>query len=320
MHADERAVIIDKAASLIEARIDEIAALLTREQGKPVADSRKEIEFGVKVLRYYAEEGRRIYGSLRPSMSTGIKSIVDYQPLGIVAAIVPWNYPVDIYCWKIGPALAAGCPVIVKPPHETPFAIAKVIECFKAAGLPKGVLANLPGTGPIAGVALAKHPGIGAISATASVAAGQDIMRNAAVNLKRLNLELGGHSPFIVLPDANIDEAASAAMRRSFSNMGQICITVNRILVHHSVHRQFVEALVALTNAIELGHGIEPGIEYGPTLNQSVIKRTQRHIKDAVAKGGKLITGGNRVRSTGFEKGFFFVRLSSIRRRWTHYR
>ncbi|TQV77608.1 aldehyde dehydrogenase family protein [Exilibacterium tricleocarpae] len=306
MHADERARIIHKAADLIVTRIDEIAELLTREQGKPVSGSRKEIEFGIEVLRYYAQEGRCVYGSLRPSMSTGIKSIVSYQPLGVVAAIVPWNYPVDIYCWKIGAALAAGCPIVVKPPHETPFAIGKVVECFEEAGLPPGVLANLPGTGPVAGAALAKHPGVDAISATASVAAGQDIMRNAAGNLKRLSLELGGHSPFIVLPDADIEEAASAAMRRSFSNMGQICIAVNRILVHQAVHKRFIEALTELTTAIELGHGMEPGVEYGPALNQSVIERTQRHIKDALAKGGKLITGGDHAQLAGLEKGFFF--------------
>ena len=305
-HADERAVIIGRAADLMDARMDEIAGLLTREQGKPVSGSRKEIEFGIKVLRYYAEEGRRVYGSLRPSMATGIKSIISYEPAGVVGAIVPWNYPVDIYCWKIGAALAAGCPIVLKPPHETPFAVGKVVECFKEAGLPDAVLANLPGTGPIAGAALAKHPEINVISATASVAAGQDIMRHATGNLKRLNLELGGHSPFLVLPDVDIEAAASAAMRRSFSNMGQICIAVNRILVHQSVHRQFVETLTELTNAIELGYGMEPGIEYGPTLNQSVIDRTQKHIKDAVEKGGELMTGGDTLQPGGLEKGFFF--------------
>ncbi len=305
-HADERAKIIHRAADLIDKRIDRIAELLTLEQGKPLADSGKEISFGTRVLRYYAEEGRRIGGSLRPSMSMDSKSIVSYQPIGVVAAIVPWNYPVDIYCWKVAPALAAGCPIIVKPPHETPFAIAEVVSCFHEAGLPAGVLANLPGTGPQAGAALSRHPEINLISATASVAVGQDIMRSASVNLKRLCLELGGHSPFVVLPDADIETAASAAARRSFSNMGQICISVNRILVHQSVHREFVDALETITSSIQLGHGIEPGVDYGPVLNSAVIERVQRHIADAVSRGGKLITGGTAAKSSGLDKGHFF--------------
>lgn len=306
IHAGDRASIIHKAADLIEAGIDDIAAVLTREQGKPLPDSRKEIWFGIQVLRYYAEEGKRVYGSLRPAAADDVKNIVDYYPVGVAGAIVPWNYPVDLYCWKVGPALAAGCPVVVKPPHETPFAISKVVECFNEAGLPRGVLSNLPGTGPEAGTALARHLDINIISATASVSAGQDIMRNAAANLKRLSLELGGHAPFIVLADADIEEAVRAAMRRSFSNMGQICITVNRILVHRAVHSQFVKALSGLTSEIKLGHGIQPGIEYGPVLNQSVIDRVQRHIDDAVAKGGKLIVGGHVPEDKGLEKGFFF--------------
>ena len=305
-HADERAAIIHRAASLIEVNLDEIAKLLTREQGKPLVDSRKEILFGIQVLRYYAEEGRRVYGTLRPAAAKNVKNIVSYYPVGIAGAIVPWNYPVDLYCWKVGPALAAGCPIVVKPPPETPFAIGRVVECFKQAGLPKGVLANLPGTGREAGVALARHPGISVLAATASVAAGQDITRNAAGNLKRLSLELGGHAPFIVLPDAKMEDAARAAMRRSFSNMGQICITVNRILVHEAVHRPFVDALVELTSSIKLGHGMQPGVEYGPVLNGSVIDRMRRHIDDATARGGKLVAGGDVTTDHDLKDGFFF--------------
>ena len=305
-HADERAAILHRAADLIDDRLDEIATLLTREQGKPLCDSRKEIVFGARVLRYYAEEGRRQGGTLRPSAASNIKNIVSYHPVGVVGAIVPWNYPVDLYCWKVAPALAAGCPIIVKPPHETPFAIAKVVECFVEAGLPDGVLANLPGEGPVAGRAMSVHPGIACISATASIAAGQDIMRSAAVNLKRISLELGGHAPFIVMPDANIKAAAKAAMRRSFSNMGQICITVNRILTHEDIHNEFLEALTEETNKIELGPGMDPGVAYGPVTTQSVIDRVQRHIDDAVTKGATIVTGGKPATSNGLEDGLFF--------------
>ncbi len=305
-HADERAAVLLCAASLVEARLEEIAALLTREQGKPLCDSRKEIGFGAKVLRYYAEQGRRVFGSLRPGAAANVRNIVSHFPVGIVGAIVPWNYPVDLYCWKVAPALAAGCAIVVKPPLEAPFAIAAVAECLVEAGLPAGTLSNLPGTGQEAGAGLARHPGIACISATASIAAGQDIMRNAAGNLKRLSLELGGHAPFLVLPDADLEAAAKAAMRRSFSNMGQICITVNRILAHEQVHDEFVAALVEETKRIELGPGIDPAALYGPVTTASVIERAQQHIADAVAKGARIISGGAPATKGELAKGLFF--------------
>lgn len=306
MHASERAALLNRAAALIDERVEAMALLLTREQGKPVSDNRKEILFGAEVLRYYAGEATRIGGSLRPASAAGIKNIVSYHPVGVTAAIVPWNYPVDLYCWKIGPALAAGCPMIVKSPHETPLAIAMLVDCLHEAGLPAGVLADLPGLGPVAGAALAAHPRIRLISATASIAAGQDIMRNAAGNLKRVSLELGGHAPFIVMADADIEEAAKAAHRRSFSNMGQICITVNRILVDSRIHNAFADCLASLTDATEIGHGVDPGVAYGPVLNQSVIDRVERHAADALAKGGRLIAGGFKPTESAFAHGTFF--------------
>ncbi|WP_246731833.1 aldehyde dehydrogenase [Methylocapsa sp. S129] len=306
MHPDERARILKRAADLIEERVAAIADLLTREQGKPIPDSEKEIRFGVEVIRYYAEEGKRVGGSLRPSSRRDIRSLVVSSPVGVVGAITPWNYPVDIYAWKIGPALAAGCTIVVKPPHETPLAIAMIVQCFADAGLPPGVLNDLPGTGPEAGAALAAHPGVAMITATASVAAGQSMMRAGADNMKRLTLELGGQCPFVVLDDADVVEAAAAAARRSFSNMGQICIAVNRILVADRVHDSFVEALVAETRRIKLGHGVEPGVQYGPVLHEGVRSRAVRHADDAVRRGGKLLVGGAAPRSSAYDKGFFF--------------
>ena len=306
MHARERANILERAATLIEDRVEEMAVLLTREQGKPVPDNRKEILFGAEVLRYYAGEAVRISGSLRPAGAAGIKNVVSYHPVGVTAAIVPWNYPVDLYCWKIGPAFAAGCPIVVKSPHETPLAIAMLVDCLKDAGLPNGTLADLPGLGPVAGAALAAHARIRLISATASITAGQDIMRRASGNLKRLSLELGGHAPFIVMADADLEEAARAAHRRSYSNMGQICITVNRILVDRRVHSKFAEVLASITEETELGHGVDAGVAYGPVLNQSVIDRVEAHQADALAKGGKLLAGGGRPEKTEFSRGHFY--------------
>jgi succinate-semialdehyde dehydrogenase / glutarate-semialdehyde dehydrogenase len=304
--ADERARILHRAADLIVERLDGIAELLTREQGKPIPDAIKEIGFGVEVIRYYAEEGRRIGGSIRASARPDVRSLVVTAPVGVVGAITPWNYPVDIYAWKVGPALAAGCAMVVKPPPETPLAIGSVVQCFADAGLPDGVLNDLPGTGPEAGAALAAHPGIRMITATASTAAGQSIMRAASDTLKRLSLELGGQCPFVVMDDADVAEAAAAAARRSFSNMGQICIAVNRILVADSLHDAFLEALAAETGKIRLGHGVEPGVAYGPVLNDSVRFRTRRHIEDALSHGGRLIAGGSSPTGSEYDHGFFF--------------
>ncbi len=305
-HADVRARILHRAADLIDERLPAIADLLTREQGKPNPDAEKEIRFGVEVIRYYAEEGRRIGGSVRASSREDIRSLVVSAPVGVVGAITPWNYPVDIYAWKVGPALAAGCTLVAKPPHETPLAIGLVVQCFADAGLPAGVLNDIPGTGPEAGAALAAHPKVRMMTATASIAAGQSIMRAAADTMKRLSLELGGQCPFIVLDDADVAEAASAAARRSFSNMGQICIAVNRILVADGLYGPFLEALAAETGRIKLGHGVDPGVAYGPVLHEGVRARTRAHVEDALARGGRLIVGGAPPSGEAYERGFFF--------------
>ena len=305
-HADARARILHRAADLIAERLPVIADLLTREQGKPIPDAEKEIRFGVEVIRYYAEEGRRIGGSIRASSRDDIRSLVVSSPIGVVGAITPWNYPVDIYAWKLGPARAAGCTLVVKPPHETPLAIGLIVQCFADAGLPAGALNDLPGAGPETGAALAAHPDVRMITATASTAAGQSMMRAAAETMKRLTLELGGQCPFIVLDDADVAEAASAAARRSFSNMGQICIAVNRILVADAVHDEFLDALAAETNRIKLGHGVEPGVAYGPVLHEGVRARTRSHLEDALRRGGRLIAGGAAPAGGAYDRGFFF--------------
>jgi succinate-semialdehyde dehydrogenase/glutarate-semialdehyde dehydrogenase len=196
--------------------------------------------------------------------------------------------------------------MVVKPPHEAPLAIGMIVECLAEAGLPPGVLNDLPGGADI-GAVLAAHPGIRMISATASVSAGRSIMRAAAEDMKRISLELGGQCPFVVLDDADIEEAATAATRRSFSNMGQICITVNRILVANSIHSKFLEAMTEATRKIKLGHGTESGVLYGPVLNETVRTRVARHIADGLAKGGRLIAGGKPPEGAEYARGFFFT-------------
>jgi succinate-semialdehyde dehydrogenase / glutarate-semialdehyde dehydrogenase len=306
-HPDERARVLRLAADLVEERVDEIAWILTLEQGKPLPDSRKEILFGAEVLRYYAEEGRRIAGDLRPSSRPDVKSVVGFAPVGVVVAIVPWNYPVDLYCWKVAPALAAGCAVIAKPPPETPLAISYVVEILREAGLPSGVLNDLPAPGAGVGEYLVSHPGVRLVTATASTETGKSIMRAASDDLKRLSLELGGHTPFVVLGDADVEEAVAGALRRSFSNMGQICIAVNRILVASEVASDFAEALTEATRNLSIGHGIETGVEYGPVLNEAVRERAKQHTDDAVARGGRLLAGGRPPKDEALSGGTFFL-------------
>jgi acyl-CoA reductase-like NAD-dependent aldehyde dehydrogenase len=305
MSASERAAILHRAAALVNERVDDIAAMLTLEQGKPLADSRKEILFGAVVLDYYAEEGRRLGGSVRPSDRADIRSIVSWAPVGIVGAIVPWNYPIDLYCWKIGPALAAGNAVIVKPPVETPLAVGLLVQALHDAGLPAGVLADLPG-GIEAGQRLAAHPRIDMITATASTRTGQALMRTAADTMKRLSLELGGHSPFIVLDDADVAEAAAAAARRSFSNTGQICIAVNRVLVADSLADDFVAALAEEASRIRLGHGTDGDVTCGPATTSGVIDTARAHIDDALSRGATLAAGGSRATVKDLPDGLFF--------------
>lgn len=302
---DRRSDILRRAAALIREKVEHIALALTLEQGKPIPDSRKEILFGAQVLDYYAEEGRRVAGSIRQSASAVTMSLVTYSPVGVVAAIVPWNYPVDLYCWKVAPALAAGCAVLVKPPIETPIAIGMVAALLLEAGVPPGILADLPGGADI-GQALVAHPDVTMITATCSTAAGQAIMRSAANGLKKVSLELGGHSPLVVLDDADIPLAAAAASRRSFSNMGQICIAVNRVIVDDRVADDFVDALRQHAEGIELGDPSQPGVLYGPTTTAAVINRARAHIDDALDRGAQLVTGGNSPQGAEWDKGHFF--------------
>lgn len=303
--ARERAEVLHRGADLVARRAGEIAEILTREQGKPLPDSSKEVLFGAEVLRYYAEECVRVAGSIRPSQRADVRSIVEWLPVGVVGAIVPWNYPVDLYCWKVGPALAAGNAVLVKPPLESPLAAGLVSRCLQEAGLPDGVLADLPG-GLEAGQRLSTAPGIAMVTATASTRTGQAIMRSAADTMKRVSLELGGQCPFIVLDDADIADAAAAAARRSFSNTGQICIAVNRVLVAEAVADDFVEALAEEAARIRLGHGLDDGITCGPATTHGVIEVATRHIADAVGLGATVVAGGGRPRGAEFAGGAFF--------------
>jgi succinate-semialdehyde dehydrogenase / glutarate-semialdehyde dehydrogenase len=304
--AAERAELLHRAAALIRERIWEIARVLTLEQGKPLGDAHKEIAFSCDVIDYYAEEGRRVGGEWRPTSTPGVRSLVLRQPVGVVVAIVPWNYPIDLLSWKIAPALAAGCAVVAKPASGTPLATAHVVRCFAEAGLPAGVLNLVIGPGSQVGDELVSNPISRKITITGSTATGRRVMQLAARHIKRLTLELGGQTPLIVLDDADLEAVVPAAVRRSYSNMGQICIAVNRILVANRLERDFVEAFAEATRSLRLGHGLDEGVDYGPLFDSATRQRAARHVADAVSRGAQLVTGGQRPAGGDYEHGWFY--------------
>lgn len=288
-----RRSVLHTVADSIRGAADEIAWMLTREQGKPFQDALKETLFGADVFAYYAEEAMRMPAELRPSYADAtITALVERRPVGVVAAIVPWNYPVDLWCWKVAGALAGGNAVVVKPPLETPLAAAMVVQQMESADLPEGILSDLPG-GADVGRALVTTEGIGLVSVTASTATGQAVVRASAERLPRLLLELGGHAPFVVLDDADVEQAAQAAARRSFSNMGQICIAVNRVIVADAVADSFSDAVAAEAAAARPGPTDDPETRYGALTTAAGKERTVGHIDDAVQRGARLIIGGH---------------------------
>ena len=302
----ERAAILQRGADLLRQRLEPIAVALTREQGKPLPDSRKELRFSADVFSYYAEVAKHRVDEWRPASRPEMRSLVIRQPLGVVVAIVPWNFPVDLFSWKAAPALAAGCTVVCKPAPETPLATTAAIQCFLDAGLPDGVLNYVVGPVETLGESLVTDPRSRMIAFTGSTASGRRIMALASAHVKRLNLELGGHTPMIILDDADLDATIPAAVRRSFSNMGQICNAVNRLYVARKLADEFQERFVEATTRLKLGPGLEPGVEYGPMINEKQVARTEAHVKDAVGRGARLLWGGARPDGDLFEKGHFY--------------
>jgi succinate-semialdehyde dehydrogenase / glutarate-semialdehyde dehydrogenase len=303
--AEDRAAILRAAARLIRDRIMSIGRLLTLEQGKPLPDARKEIAFSADTIDYYADLCTEVTPEERETTVPGFRSVVLRQPVGVVAAIAPWNYPVELLMWKIAPALAAGCTVAAKPAPETPFAISSVVRCFEEAGLPSGALNLVVGGGDV-GEELATNPLSRAVKITASTATGKRVMELASRHLKRLTLELGGQTPMIVLEDADLETVVPAAVRRSFSNMGQVCIGLNRVLVAERVADDFVDAAAQHTRTLRLGHGLDPDVRYGPLTTEAVRQRVASHVADAMYRGATVVVGGGPPRDPPLERGRFY--------------
>lgn len=306
----ERASLMHDAARIFRGQyLDEAARLLTQENGKPLNDSYKECRYTADVIDFYADESRRITGTHFSGDMGATHSFTVKQSVGVVAAILPWNFPVDLLSWKIGPGLAAGCTFVIKPSEETPLASNLLIQAFLDAGVPPGTLNVVTGRGDI-GAMLVQHPDIGKVAFTGSVATGQWIGEQAGRLLKRVTLELGGSAPFIVCKDANLDLAVPEAMRRAFSHTGQICISVNRIFVQHTVYNDFIERFAARTKTLRVArNGLdEPDADMGPMINAGAIQKVQAHVDDARASGARILAGGSPLTGEGYSSsGHFYA-------------
>ncbi len=301
-----RAGVLRKAAALLRERVEDLARLLTLEQGKPLRDARGEIQAAIDALEYYAEAARRIYGEVIPNDQPNRRSLVIKQPVGPVAAIGPWNYPVLLLAWKVAPALAAGCTVVVKPPVVTPMAITRFLGCLAEAGVPSGVVNVVIGPGHTVGEQLVRHPLVRKISFTGETRTGKAILKAAADSLKRVTLELGGHCPLVVFPDADLEAAARAATYRAFRNAGQVCNAINRIYVHRDVYDAFVEAMAAETARLRVGPGLEDP-DLGPMTTKENLEKTIAHVEDARRRGARVVCGGDRPRGERFLRGYFYL-------------
>ncbi len=285
-------------------RAAEIARTLTTEQGKPVPEAKAEVLHSADTFEWFGEEGKRAYGQVIPNSVAGKRHITIKHPVGVVGAISPWNFPITLQARKIAPALAAGCTIVSRPASQTPLCLIQVFECLAEAGVPPGV-ANLV-IGPAQEMAdeLLSNPICRKISFTGSTEVGKQLMRGAANQMKRLSLELGGHAPFVVFPDADPEAVAKAAVIGKFRNNGQVCISPSRFFVHKDLSKKFTEATVEFTRALKMGNGLEPGIEVGPMFEKKALESTRQLIDDATGRGAKLLTGGKK--SDRFERGWFF--------------
>jgi succinate-semialdehyde dehydrogenase / glutarate-semialdehyde dehydrogenase len=302
----KRGAYLRKASDIVFGRVDEIAKLMTMEQGKPYKEAAGEVEKGAKILRYYAEEGERIYGRIIANEEEDIESRVIYQPVGVAAAISPWNYPIELLAWKIGGALAAGCTIVAKLPSETPLSPLAFVKCLDETGLPAGVVNAITGSGAEIGPTLFSSKTIKKVAFTGSTETGREVLKGCIDTFKKVSLELGGSLPTIICKDCNLDVAVKGAVRRSFRNMGQICIAINRIYVENDIYEEFMKKFVEETKKLKIGNGLTDDCDLGPMCTMGGVKTSISHIEDAVSKGAKIVCGGKKPSGEKFEKGYYF--------------
>ncbi|MBX6395382.1 MAG: NAD-dependent succinate-semialdehyde dehydrogenase [Alicyclobacillaceae bacterium] len=305
--ARERSEILRKIYDLMIANLEELAVLMTTEQGKPLAEARGEVQYAADFILWYAEEAKRVYGETIPASHPHKRLFVLRQPVGVVAAITPWNFPAAMITRKIAPALAAGCTVVVKPAEQTPLTACRLVELFEEAGMPAGVVNLVTGVRPgeIGDVLLADRR-VRKVTFTGSTEVGKLIMRKAADTVKHVSLELGGHAPFLVFEDADVEAASREVAASKFRNAGQTCVCTNRVYVHESIAEAFAEALARRVREMKVGNGLEEGVVIGPLIDGQAADKVERHVRDAVEKGARVVTGGRRMSRQGVKGDVHF--------------
>jgi succinate-semialdehyde dehydrogenase/glutarate-semialdehyde dehydrogenase len=292
--AKERATILRKWFELMMAAQEDLALLLTAEQGKPLAEARGEIAYGASFIEWFGEEGKRIYGDTIPAHQADKRIVVMKEPIGVCAAITPWNFPNAMIARKAAAALAAGCTMVIKPAEQTPFSAIAMSVLGERAGIPKGVLNVVTGDAPAIGGELTSNPTVRKLSFTGSTEVGKLLMSQCAATIKKVSLELGGNAPFLVFDDADLDAAVDGAMASKFRNTGQTCVCANRLLVQDGIYEAFSQKLAVAVSALKVGNGYEPGVSQGPLIDRNALAKVEEHIADALSLGAKVLRGGKR--------------------------
>ncbi|KQL53900.1 succinate-semialdehyde dehydrogenase [Heyndrickxia shackletonii] len=301
--AAERSKYLMKWSQLIDENLNTLAEIMTNEQGKPLHEAKGEITYANDYIVWYAEEAKRIYGETIPASHPNKRIFVQKQPIGVVAAITPWNFPAAMITRKIAPAIAAGCTTVLKPSEETPFTALKLVELAEQAGIPKGVINIITGDAPTIANVWQSDRRVRKLTFTGSTEVGKILMRGAAETVKKVSLELGGHAPFIVTANADIEKAVDGAIASKFRNAGQTCVCTNRIYVDKSIVKEFTQKFTEKVSCLKVGNGLDEGVVIGPLINQEAMDKVNNHIEDAIQKGGTVYVGGNPLKELD---GYFF--------------
>jgi len=294
MPATERAKILRGWYDLMVEAADDLAVILTAEQGKPLPEAKGEILYGAAFVEWFAEEAKRVYGETIPANTPSRRMVVLKQPIGVCAAITPWNFPTAMITRKAGPALAAGCTMVAKPASATPYSALALAELAQRAGIPAGVFSVVPGASSVVGDELATNPTVRKLTFTGSTEVGRELMAKCAGTIKKVSLELGGNAPLLVFDDADLDAAVAGAIASKFRNTGQTCVCANRLLVQAGIHDEFVERLSDAVRALNVGNGFDGGVEQGPLIDHAAVAKVEEHIADAVERGASVVAGGGR--------------------------
>lgn len=292
--AKERANILRKWHDLMLENTEDLARIMTIEMGKPLAEARGEVAYAASFIEWFAEEGKRIYGETIPEHQKDKRIVVIKQPIGVTVAITPWNFPIAMITRKAAPALAAGCPMVIKPAELTPYSAFAMAVIAERAGVPAGILGVVTGDAPAIGTEMTTNPIVQKLTFTGSTAVGKLLMEQCAGTVKKTSMELGGNAPFIVFDDANLDEAIEAAIASKYRNSGQTCVCANRMYIQSGIHDAFIEKFSERVKELKVGNGLDDGVMQGPLIVEAAVQKVERHIKDAVSKGAKIILGGNR--------------------------